>query len=121
MTTNRIPKMTGLYAVTVTFPDVSDASLDLDFEPIITTFNLQKFKKFVLCHWQSRPKGIRGFGFYDWVKKQYFCIDWNNVAVHKVQTKFLQLDETIIKSSPSAVICYPRAELFTNGSHGLIT
>jgi hypothetical protein len=116
----RISKMNGLYAATVTFPESPDISLDLDFEPIIKTFNLEKFQKFVLCHWQARPKGIRGFGFYDWTKKQYFCVDWDNVAAHKVQTKFLQVDENLIKTAPTAVICYPRAQLYFNGKHALI-
>lgn len=120
MTTKRLVKMTGLYTATVTFPESPDITLDLDFEPIITAFNLVKFQKFVLCHWQSRPKGIRGYGFYDWSKKQYLCLDWDRVAIHKAQTKLYQLDENIIKTAPTAVICFPRVSLASNGDSGII-
>lgn len=117
----RIPQMEGIYKVTVKFPDSSkEPNLELDFEPIISNFHLYKIKQFVLCHWQSRPKGVRGFGFYDWYSKTYHCIDWNRILISKATSKPIQLDETQFQSTPTAVLYYPNCRLIQQSENAWI-
>jgi len=113
---SRVATMTGLYSARVTFPEHPEEILDLDFEPIIKTFNLQKLNKFVLCHWQSRPRGTRGYGFYDFATRNYHCIDWDRVRCIALQPKFLQIDETANLSAPTAVICFENRSLNFNNN-----
>jgi hypothetical protein len=105
------------YEFKISFSDLPD-ELDLNFQPVIEFFNLNLFyEKFVLCHWQSRPKGLRGFGWYDFLTKQYYSIDWNNIQVLASKSIPIQVNELKLTTAlPSAVILYPDSYLMKKGS-----
>ncbi|AFZ59381.1 hypothetical protein H6G54_00800 [Anabaena cylindrica FACHB-243] len=106
----RISFNTSEYKATITFEDGSN--LEVDFEAIVNEFKLNKLKSYVLCHWQSRPKGLRGYGFYDSTSKTYNCIDWNSVTISKCFIRTLQLDELVhVSSVPTAVLLFPNVRL----------
>lgn len=112
--------MQGIFKAQVKFTESPETILDLDFEPIIREFDLHKLSKFVLCHWQSKPKGIRGYGFYDWYSKKYHCIDWDKILIPKTGIKCLQIDESIYKSAPTAALLFPNSQLFKSNDLVLI-
>lgn len=106
------------YEFKISFSDPNIPELDLNFYPIIKAFNLDIFyNSFVLCHWQSRPKGMRGFGWYDFLSKQYYSIDWNIIQVSAPKSIPIQINELEYTTAlPSAVILYPDSKLIKNGS-----
>ena len=100
--------MTSDYSAVITFPDnPKEAPLELNFEPIIKTFNLDKLQNFVLLHWQARPKLLRGYGCYDFATKKYHCTDWDKTIISKLQPMLMQVDDNLSPPSPSAVLFFP--------------
>lgn len=104
------------YEFTISFSDATP-EINLNFNPLIEVFNLHLlYKDFVLCHWQARPKGVRGFGWYDFASKQYYSIDWNHIriAAKSIPIQVNELEHTT--ALPSAVILYPDSKLIKAGS-----
>jgi hypothetical protein len=100
------------YKFTVSLSDSSD-NLVLNFQPLINFFNLHLlYEEFVLCHW--RAKVDRNFGWYDFLTRQYYAIDWNNIKISAAKSIPIQVNETVL---PSAVILYPNAHLVKSGSN----
>lgn len=108
---NKIMKTTKISDYSFTISSDSE-NLNLDFEPLIRFFNLDiLYEKFVLCHW--RAKVDRNFGWYDFLTKQYYAIDWNNIVIEKSKSIPIQINQMVL---PSAVIFYPDAYLENKGS-----
>ncbi|MFM2064708.1 MAG: hypothetical protein RLZZ507_4379 [Cyanobacteriota bacterium] len=119
MTKNVIKKSD--YEFTISFSDLPD-ELNLNFKPLVESFNLHLlYNKFVLCHWQARPKGLRGFGWYDFLSKKYYSIDWNNI---KVESKSIPIQVNEIEfptALPSAVLLFPDSYLVKKTNYWKLT
>lgn len=83
----------------VTTPEVNNGVLDLDFNPIISQFDLKG--SFTLIHWQARPKGHREWGIYSSVDDSYRSVA--ELSINFAQIKSLQLDDATATTVPSAV------------------
>lgn len=85
---------------------IKDSAISLDFNPILKEVNkLLKIDECVLLHWQARPKGLRRWGCFDVQKQQYFAA---NSALIEAEIGFcVQLNETVVKTVPTAMIVYP--------------
>lgn len=70
----------------------------------------------VLNHWQAKPFGVRGFGFfclrdfYDVPESSYFSLYANEVDI-TVPPILLSVDETLYSTVPTAVLLYPNSIL----------
>ncbi|MEO0834788.1 MAG: hypothetical protein AAFY16_02115 [Cyanobacteria bacterium J06642_3] len=84
----------------VTTPHVKDGVLELDFNPIISQFDLKG--NFTLIHWQARPKGHRQWGIYTSKDDNYRSMEQLKINFATVQS--LQLNDATAKSIPSAVL-----------------
>jgi hypothetical protein len=89
--------------ITLTYPHLPDFELKMNFDPIIERFQLTG--KFCLLHWQAKPFGLRRWGLYDAGIDQYFATTWDCIDI-KCNAIPLQLDETIIKTVPTAVLYF---------------
>jgi len=108
--------MVSTYKVRITF-EHDPTELTLDFEPIVNEFNLHKLNQYILCHWQARPKGERGYGFYDGKTNQYHCIDHGSISAIGTAAHFLQIDEREHQTLPTAVILFPDRRIVTTLSN----
>jgi hypothetical protein len=101
------------YKVKINYPDLA-IELNMDFEPIASQFNLDRYPNYVLCHWQIKPKGLRGFGWFTKVEgeTQYHCIDWDKIECEStVLMQPLQINENIHSTLPTAVLLFPNAKI----------
>lgn len=89
--------------VKLTYPHLPDFELKMDFNPIIDRFRLSG--NFCLVHWQAKPFGLRRWGAYDAGKDKYYPFKWNEVLC-STPPRFLQVDEELVKSVPTAVLCF---------------
>ncbi len=94
--------------VSLTYPHLLDFELKMDFNPIIDKFNLAG--KFCLLHWQAKPFGLRRWGIYDGGIDKYFAATWDCIDVNCSGIP-LQLDETIVKTVPTAVIYFKNSQV----------
>jgi hypothetical protein len=85
-------------------PDLKDFELKMDFNPIIQHFKL--VGEFCLLHWQAKPFGLRRWGIYDGGTDEYFAVRWDCLDVSINKSIPLQLDERVVKSVPTAVLCF---------------
>lgn len=95
--------MTDRAKVRLTYPHLPEFELKMDFNPIIERFHL--VGNFCLVHWQAKPFGLRRWGVYDAGKDKYYPFSWNG-AVCSTSPKFLQIDEELVKSVPTAVLFF---------------
>lgn len=87
----------------ISWSNTLETSLILDFNPFIERFKLDLNQEFRLLHWQARPKGVRTWGvFYSSGKYKVFHEEW--YALGNLNVNLLQLDETKIKTLPTAVL-----------------
>lgn len=91
--------------------------IKLDFNPIINHFNLERFSAYTLIHWQSRPKGLRRWGFYCGKSDQYYGCDHDKAFFDNGTIELLQLDELQLLNPPSAVILLADTQVNFNGIH----
>jgi hypothetical protein len=89
--------------VRLTYPHLPDFELKMDFNPIINKFRLAG--SFCLVHWQAKPFGLRRWGVYDGGKDKYYPFTWNG-ALCSTPPRFLQIDEELVKSVPTAVLLF---------------
>lgn len=92
-------KKLGLARFNVTTINIANSQLILDFNPIISKFNLKG--NFTLIHWQARPKGYREWGIYSSDTDSYI-----SVPGFEIQGLFksLQIKDQDAVSIPSAVL-----------------
>jgi hypothetical protein len=91
--------------VRLTYPHLPDFELKMDFNPIIDKFNLAG--NFCLLHWQAKPFGLRRWGIYDGGKDKYYAATWNHLhCLCLTPPRFLQLDEDLVKTVPTAVMLF---------------
>ena len=103
----RITKLKGIGKFYLGWDEAKkEPPLILDFSPIIFTFDLKG--KYLLLHWQARPKGLRKWGFYESITNSYhspnFC---HNLDLPTSNSRLLQLQENDYKTVPTAVIYFP--------------
>lgn len=102
----RITKLKGIGKFYLGWDEKPNEPLTLDFNPIIFKFNLEG--KYLLIHWQARPKGLRKWGFYDSLSDSYYSPDFcHNIDLPLSQGRLLQLLESDYKTVPTAVIYLP--------------
>lgn len=90
--------------VKLTYQHLPGFELKMDFNPIIDRFHLTG--DFCLVHWQAKPFGLRRWGAYDAGKDKYYPFTWNG-ALCSTPPTFLQIDEELVKSVPTAVLLFP--------------
>lgn len=93
--------------VRLTYPHLPDFELKMDFNPIIDRFQLAG--KFCLLHWQAKPFGLRRWAIYDAGIDKYFPGTWDCIDVN-CNGILLQLDETIVKTVPTAVMYFKNSQ-----------
>lgn len=98
--------------VKLTYPAIADFLLELDFNPFIDRFRLRG--QFCIAHWQAKPKGERRWGVYDAGADNYKSLEYDRLQA-QVVPQFLQIDEDIVKTVPTAVILFPNSKLVQNG------
>ncbi|MCC3513616.1 MAG: hypothetical protein JGK29_32860 [Microcoleus sp. PH2017_17_BER_D_A] len=77
--------------VKLTYPHLPDFELKMDFNPIIDKFHLAG--SFCLVHWQAKPLD------------KYYPFTWNG-ALCSTPPRFLQIDEELVKSVPTAALLF---------------
>ena len=83
---------------------VQDEELNLDFNPIINAYKLTG--KYILLHWQAKPKNLRTWGIYDSETKTYCSVGSDEIVLPACQAKILDVPERVIKTVPTAVIMF---------------
>jgi hypothetical protein len=84
-----------------------EQALNLDFNPIVSFFQLEG--EFCLLHWQARPRGLRRWGIYDSIQDCYHPLDWHSFNKTVGILSLLQISDDY---SPSAL---PTAVLLLEG------
>jgi hypothetical protein len=85
-----------------------EVKLTLSFDDIIRMHKLSG--QYCLIHWQAKPFGLRRFGVYDSLGR-YTPLDWNQLIPYSGETEILQVDETLSKRIPVAVMCIKKHRL----------
>ncbi len=81
---------------------VTDSTLKLNFDVLIEHFGLTG--EFCLVHWQAKPKGLRRWGVYCRAADMYYAAD-EILFDEGLTVETLQMDERIVKTVPTAVLC----------------
>jgi hypothetical protein len=115
----KILTKTGDTTTKISFDNQDDILL-LDFQPIISHYNLSG--NFCLLHWQARPKGLRGFGVYDSSSLSYYDVNHNKLDILANNCRTLQIDENVHKTNPVAVLLYEKSRLHRSetGSYAIL-
>ncbi len=103
--------------VVLTYPSMPEFSLEMNFNPIIDLFRLRG--QFCILHWQAKPFGERRWGVYDAGADRYTSLKYCELEL-RVIPHLLQVDETIVKTVPTAVLHFPETQLIKNGYYSLI-
>jgi hypothetical protein len=99
--------------------EVPDSRIKLSFAPITETFQLSG--SYCLLHWQAKPKGLRRFGVYCSTSDSYTAIDHDKLRINASgQSLTLQINETLHKTVPTAVLYYPHCQLIDKTDYFLI-
>ena len=102
--------------VTLTYPEMPDFKLQMDFNPIIERFRLRG--QFCLVHWQAKPFGQRRWGVYDGGSDNYVAFKDHELEL-QVTGQPLQVDENLIKTVPTAVFWFPNSKLVKNDYYSI--
>jgi len=97
----------------LSYPHLPDFQLKLDFSPIIDQFNLSG--DFCLLHWQAKPFGLRRWGIYSGGEDSYCSAEGQSLDLSAGKIIPLQLDESIIKTVPTAVLYFPGCRVSHRG------
>lgn len=90
--------------------------LEMNFSPFEPIFDLTP--PYSLIHWQAAPKGFRIWGVYrkhNPHQDDYISFFWEQMPELNFPHKFLQIDEDISPTRPTAVVCYPGTILIPEG------
>jgi hypothetical protein len=96
-----------------------DRPLKLNFDVLIEQFGLTG--DFVLLHWQARPKYLRRWGIYCHASDRYHSCDYNQLLIGATLIEPLQIDESLFKTVPTAVLYMPYAQVAIEGDKVMIT
>lgn len=107
-------EMTDRAKVRLTYPHLPEFELNMDFNPIIQKFQLTGNS--CLMHWQAKPFGLRRWGIYDAGKDEYFTATWNSIHCLCIP-RFLQINEEITKTVPTAVLLFTDTKVSTNSAY----
>ena len=99
----------GRFAVQWNIKGQEQFSLNLNFNPIIANYNLEK--KGILLHWQARPKMIRRWGVFDLATGEYVCSKGKDIVIIDSSCRLLDVDERLVASIPTACIYFPTASI----------
>lgn len=97
----------------LSYPHLLDFELNMNFSPVIEQFNLSG--DFCLLHWQAKPFGLRRWGVYSGGDDSYCSTEWQSLEVKAGKIIPLQVDESVIKTVPTAVLYFPGCRLSHNG------
>jgi hypothetical protein len=89
----------------------------MDFNPIINWFHLRG--AFCILHWQAKPFGQRRWGIYDAKEDRYFSLKYHELQL-RVMPQLLQIDETLIKTVPTAVLYFSRSTVVKNDYYSIV-
>ncbi|MFP4298678.1 MAG: hypothetical protein ACLFT0_12560 [Spirulinaceae cyanobacterium] len=90
----------------------------MDFTPFLRLPNADRF---VILHFQGKPKYYRQWGIYSVKLDEYFSRGWQQIKFDKgLTTHAYSLDETKYKTLPSSVMVYENAKLEVNELSGEI-
>lgn len=103
--------------VSLTYPTMPDFALNMDFNPVIDRYRLRGH--FCLLHWQAKPVGQRRWGIYDAGADQYISQLPDRFRL-LVLGQALQVDETIVKTVPTAVMYYPNSKLIRDNYYSVV-
>jgi hypothetical protein len=95
-----------------------DRPLKLNFDVLIEYFGLTG--DFTLLHWQARPKFVRRWGIYCHKSDRYHSCDYNQLLIAATLIEPLQIDESLFKTVPTAVLYMPDTEVVVEGNKVLI-
>jgi hypothetical protein len=95
-----------------------DRPLKLNFDVLIEYFGLTG--DFVLLHWQARPKFVRRWGIYCHRSDRYHSCDYNQLLIGATLIEPLQIDESLFKTVPTAVLYMPYTEVVVEGDRVII-
>ena len=99
--------------VRLTYPHLPDFELKMDFNPIIHNHKFKLAGNFCLMHWQAKPFGLRRWGIYDAGQNEYFAGEWHQIQCLTIP-EFLQINEEIIKTVPTAVLLFRKSKVLVN-------
>lgn len=103
--------------VSLTYPTMPEFSLQMDFNPIIDWFRLRG--QFCILHWQAKPFGERRWGLYDAGVDRYTSLKYCELQP-RVVPQLLQVDESIIKTVPTAILYFSRSRLVKNDYYSIV-
>lgn len=92
----------------LTYREMADFKLLMDFRPLWEAVN--PTEPCCLVHWQAKPKGERRWGIFDGASYRSFESYRSDVP-----GEGLQLDEKLVPTVPTAVICYRGARVIDHG------
>lgn len=81
---------------------VINSELTLDFNPLIIAHKLTG--KYVLLHWQAKPKNLRTWGVYDSTTQTYRSVCSDEIPAVICEMSIVDVPETIIKTVPTAAV-----------------
>lgn len=102
----------------LTYPSLPDFKLEMDFNPIIDKFRLKG--KFCLLHWQAKPLRERRWGIYDSENDEYFSRESQQVEIKSIPI-LLQIDESTVKTVPTAVLYFPNSSVLQEDYLSLVS
>lgn len=108
---------TQLARVSLTYLSMPDFVLEMDFNPFIDLLAIRN-TRFCMLHYQAKPFGERRWGIYDSSTDNYVSLESREVNIHTLP-RLLQVDETLVKSVPTAILYFPRSKLIKNGCHSI--
>ncbi|NJL89709.1 MAG: hypothetical protein HC916_07840 [Coleofasciculaceae cyanobacterium SM2_1_6] len=107
---NHIITKTGESQFNLTWENVPDSTINLDFRPLQKVFKLTGV--YCLLHWQAKPKGLRRFGVYESLNDNYLSVDSADLLIAPyLKTGVLQIDEKVHTTLPTAVMLYEKCYL----------
>lgn len=107
---NQIISRVGTRQFQISWQGVRNSSLFLDFNPLVSQFELKR--NFILLHWQARPKPWRTWGAYDEASGLYYSFndeefDFNAIA----PSRLIEIDEQKWATVPSSVVLFENCYL----------
>jgi hypothetical protein len=108
----------GRFRFAVSYESIPEFILRLNFEPIITKFDLNG--SFTLLHWQAKPRGLRRWGAFCRQDESTSYKAFEEYTCNVPYQRGIQLDERLINTVPTAVILFPECECIVDDAVGKI-
>lgn len=96
------------FRYTLTYPHDPEFILRMNFKPIVDEFGLEG--NYSLLHWQAKPRGLRRWGCFSMTdgETQYQAFQEISLGGFGLG-RGIQIDETLVKTVPTAVLWLPDA------------